>query len=414
MASIVRESLPHPETTRLLSLDAFRGFDIAAMLIVNMTWNKSVFPGQLFHVPWSDPLQGATFADLIFPWFVFIAGAAIPFSLDSARRRGRSKRQILLSAARRGATLYLLGVLLTVASTAYTTPLQLSDLLRWNILQLIGAAYFIAVGVALLPWGYRVGFVVFVLVTKWAIMTMLPWETVNSLVATRAVDGAQLGPGTWAHFDAVKRVVGFEHGPEGFVSGFLSWLGMADEFLPCAAIAVIGGITTLTLNAGRNWRQVGKLAGWGVVLVAVAIVLQWNYQATGGGLWGHHTVPFSKWFFSPAYCLLAMGTGIWLFMAFFVAIDLKRWTTGIGLRILGMNAIALYVGAELSFKTIFSKWQIALPGGGTDSLAGGLIAWVEYATGSPLFAGTSLVLVWLVGWWVVCWWLFRRGIFLSV
>jgi len=368
----------------------------------------------LFHVPWNDPLQGATFADLIFPWFVFIAGAAIPFSLDSARRHGRSKRQILLSAARRGATLYLLGVLLTVASTAYTTPLQLTDLLRWNILQLIGAAYFIAVGVMLLPWGYRVGFVVLVLVTKWAVMTMLPWETVNSLVSTRAVDGAPLGPGTWAHFDAVKRVVGFEHGQQGFVGGFLSWLGMADEFIPCAAITVIGGLTCQTLNTGRDWKQVGKLSGWGLGMVAVAIVLQWDYQASGGGLWGQSTVPFSKWFFSPAYCLLASGTGIWLFMAFFIAIDLKRWTTGIGLRILGMNAIALYVGAELSFKTIFSKWQVALPGGGADSLASGLIAWVKYATGSPFVSGASLVLLWLVGWWLVCWWLFRRGIFLSV
>jgi hypothetical protein len=37
----------------------------------------------------------------------------------------------------------------------------------------------------------------------------------------------------------------------------------------------------------------------------LGVLLQWDYDPAGGGLWGRFTIPFSKWFFSPAYCLLA-------------------------------------------------------------------------------------------------------------
>jgi predicted acyltransferase len=104
---------------RLLSLDAFRGFDIAAMLFVNMTWDREVFHPQFFHVPWNDPRQGATFTDLVFPWFLFIMGCAIPLRFARGEARGGGGPSVLGVGLRRAIVLYLLGVLLTVASGAY-------------------------------------------------------------------------------------------------------------------------------------------------------------------------------------------------------------------------------------------------------------------------------------------------------
>jgi hypothetical protein len=72
------------------------------------------------------------------------------------------------------------------------------------------------------------------------------------------------------------------------------------------------------------------------------------------------------------------------------------------LRIYGMNAIVLYVGAEFSFKVIFSKWQITHPNGFSGNLAGGYIAWWSEWTGSAVGAWV-FVLTWLGLWWVVCW-----------
>ena len=70
---------------RLLSLDAFRGATIAAMILVNNPgdWGHVYWP--LLHVPW----HGWTPTDLIFPFFLFMVGMSLTFS----RRLGRTPRR---------------------------------------------------------------------------------------------------------------------------------------------------------------------------------------------------------------------------------------------------------------------------------------------------------------------------------
>ena len=269
---------------RLLSLDAFRGFVIGAMLLVNMTWNESVFPRQFFHVPWNAPQQGATFADLVFPWFLFIVGASIPFSMESRIRAGLSTARILSSAARRAMILYLLGVLLTVAGTATTHPLSWQNLLQWNILQLIGAAYFVAICVWLLPTQWRIGFVFLVLIGRWVTMEIPSWETANELIVTRAPTDAPLGPGTWAHFDALRRIYSLEHLQPSLWRTLFSWFGASQEYLPGAAIAVLGGFTSLAFAAQRTYHGAIRVVLAGAALVLFGFILQGNYQPTGGGV----------------------------------------------------------------------------------------------------------------------------------
>ena len=56
---------------RLISLDAFRGFTIALMIIVNDPgdWDNTFPP--LLHADW----HGITLTDFVFPFFIFIVGA---------------------------------------------------------------------------------------------------------------------------------------------------------------------------------------------------------------------------------------------------------------------------------------------------------------------------------------------------
>mgnify|MGYP003555723088 CR=1 FL=1 len=74
---------------RLLSLDVFRGATIAAMILVNNPgdWGNVYWP--LLHVPW----HGWTPTDLIFPFFLFIVGAAIPFGSADGRSWSRILRR---------------------------------------------------------------------------------------------------------------------------------------------------------------------------------------------------------------------------------------------------------------------------------------------------------------------------------
>src|SRR5208337_1683008 len=64
---------------RLLSLDIFRGVTIAAMIMVNNLayWSDSLRVLRLTHAEWN----GCNFADLIFPFFIFIVGVSSEFSL---------------------------------------------------------------------------------------------------------------------------------------------------------------------------------------------------------------------------------------------------------------------------------------------------------------------------------------------
>ncbi len=80
-----------PVTVRrdhLASLDIFRGVAVAGMILVNNPGNWSSTFESLTHADWN----GCTFADLVFPSFVFILGAAMPFAFARRDQRGRSRR----------------------------------------------------------------------------------------------------------------------------------------------------------------------------------------------------------------------------------------------------------------------------------------------------------------------------------
>lgn len=64
---------------RLISLDVFRGITILLMTIVNNpgSW-ASVYP-PLLHSQW----HGCTPTDLVFPFFIFIMGVAVPFAMPT-------------------------------------------------------------------------------------------------------------------------------------------------------------------------------------------------------------------------------------------------------------------------------------------------------------------------------------------
>lgn len=93
------------QNTRLLSIDALRGFDM--LLIAGMgtflvrlegvtgcTWVDTL-SRQMHHATWDGRI---TFYDLIFPIFLFLAGASLTFSLNRELSIGRKKSDLYLKA----------------------------------------------------------------------------------------------------------------------------------------------------------------------------------------------------------------------------------------------------------------------------------------------------------------------------
>src|SRR6185437_10264296 len=87
---------------RLVSLDVFRGMTIAAMVLVNNpgTWSAIYWP--LEHAEWN----GWTPTDLVFPFFLFIVGVAIPLSLGRRLEEDAPKRPLYVKAIKRGLIIF--------------------------------------------------------------------------------------------------------------------------------------------------------------------------------------------------------------------------------------------------------------------------------------------------------------------
>src|SRR5262245_52330766 len=97
------ESTPVPElaaqseTGRLMSLDALRGFDMFWIiggdeLVRSLAkyYDTPLLQRMAAHTEHPE-WNGFTFYDLIFPLFMFIAGAAMPYSLLAKLERGEPK-----------------------------------------------------------------------------------------------------------------------------------------------------------------------------------------------------------------------------------------------------------------------------------------------------------------------------------
>src|SRR5690348_14933531 len=89
-------------SSRLMSIDVFRGATIAAMILVNNPGDGPQAYGPLKHAAWN----GWTPADLVFPFFLFIVGVAMAFSFSARLKRGQSHRALLVHALWRGAVLF--------------------------------------------------------------------------------------------------------------------------------------------------------------------------------------------------------------------------------------------------------------------------------------------------------------------
>src|SRR2546426_5642003 len=123
------------QPNRLIFLDVFRGLTVAGMVLVNN-------PGSWAHIYW--PLEhaewnGWTPTDLIFPFFLFIVGVAIPLGLGKRVERGDSRRALFIKVVYRSVIIFLLGEFL--AGFPY---FHLSTIRIPGVLQRIAVSYFFA------------------------------------------------------------------------------------------------------------------------------------------------------------------------------------------------------------------------------------------------------------------------------
>lgn len=348
---------------RLVALDAWRGLTVLLMLLVNnvaLDWRT---PRQLVHAPWGG---GVTLADLVFPWFLFCAGTAIPLSVAASRRAGTPTRALLGRLAARTVSLSLVGCLLVSAvNHAFTLGL--------GVLQLIALASFVGTLAGFLSPGARLVLAGGLLGLYAALLHLYP-----------------LADGTVGAFEETRNAIAQLNAT---VLGPLGLRGLA-SVVPTAALVMLGSVAG-EWTRGDTRLVLGRLLGFGAVL-------------TGLGLaWGE-VLFVNKPLWTPPYILLGAGLGtLGLLACFLVERALRRPALLTPLVVAGRNALLAYV-APILFKTwILQDWRVDWTGK-TQSIQAALLDSARHTFG-PWNGGWLYTLGYVGATWLLLWWMYRRG-----
>jgi len=373
------------ETERLGSLDAFRGATIAAMILVNNAgdWDKTYAP--LLHAEWN----GWTPTDLVFPFFLFAVGVAIPYAFAGRlARSGGDRSPLHRQIVRRTAILFALGLFLS------WFPFYSVD---WptaripGVLQRIAAVYFVA-GLAWLHLGARArtALMIALLAAYWLAMMLVPVPghgagdlSPNGNLAAW-IDHLVLGRHTW------KKAPG-PGDPEGILST-----------LPAIATALIGLFAGDWLRSPRTRQQ--KLRG----------LLLWGGAATVAGLALARWFPINKNLWTSTYVVFTGGMALLLLAAAYFLVDVKGRAAWVRpFTHFGTNAIVAFFGSTLMAKiALLIRWPAAE--GGTVSLQQWLYRHL-FASWLPDYVSSlAWALLFTAFWWGVSALLYRRRIFLKI
>jgi predicted acyltransferase len=288
------------------------------MILVNNpgSW-QFVYP-PLRHAEW----HGWTPTDLVFPFFVFIVGAAISLALSRKKEEGAGKNDLYLKIFRRSVLIFALGLVLRLIPHFDFAALRIP-----GVLQRIALCYLFAALLYLHSGSkVRLGVAVLILAGYWAAMKLVPVPGYGAGVLDY---NANL-----AGYIDLKFLAGHLYEPTFDPEGILSTF-------PAIVTAVLGTLTGDWLRTSRSpaTKTIGLLAA-GVGLTALGLIL-------------HPYFPINKKLWTSTFVIFTAGAALLLLAVLYFLIDgrgWKRWATPFF--IFGTNAIAAYAGSILMVKLL--------------------------------------------------------------
>ena len=377
---------------RLLALDAFRGITILGMILVNNpgSWDADKIYWPLEHAAWF----GWTPTDLVFPFFVFIVGTALAFSLRKYREGAQVSPAVYWRIARRTTVLILLGIGGDLFGHACAMWWGGADSLRFDtlrypgVLQRIAVVYCI-VSLMALHVGVRAqaAIAAVLLLGYAAMLTWLPNPHDKAANLTpegnvvRIVDGWLMHPNHQYTQGKSEKT-----DPEGMLSN-----------LPAIVTALLGYWCGLAIQRrGANWRTIGLLVACGAACAAVGL---------GWDGW----MPIGKKLWTSSFVMLTGGLAMIALAACLAVFDVAGYRkVARPFEIVGVNAITIYVGSGL-LADLCDSIRVTTSGGETS-----LKAWAfenvfaNYIDNTKL-ASLAMALTTVGVWWLIAWGLSRTG-----
>ncbi len=349
------------------------------MVLVNNpgTWRAVYAP--LRHADW----HGFTPTDLVFPFFLFIVGVAIPLALDRRLAEGEARGRLALRILRRAAIIFALGLLLHAIPTFDLAAIRIP-----GVLQRIAVCYLVA---ALL-----------FLVTGW-------WG--QALVAAAALFGY------WAALELVP-VPGFGAGDLGKEGNLAAWLDRtllgphiwraARVYDPEGILSTVPAIATTLLGAltGRFIQS-----GWLAVDTARGLLLA-GLAGIGLGLAWDQWLPINKSLWTSSYAVFTAGAALVVLAACYWLVEVRgsRWWAR-PFEILGVNALAVFFLSTLLARVLVS---VHVDGALPRTLQVVLFDAFFTPWAPPMVASLAWAVANVLLWLIVMWPLWRKGIRLTV
>lgn len=354
------------QTYRLQALDVFRGMTIALMILVNTPGSWSYVYAPLEHASW----HGCTPTDLVFPFFLFVMGVAMPYSLRHFDHKLSSAVGVKI--LKRVLLIFLIGLALNF----FPFKTGLSDLRIFGVLQRIAITYGIAAILCLCL--NRIKLILLsgmLLIGYWLLLLGFsigePYSLEGNLV--RFVDLAVIGAGHMWH----GKVIAFD--PEGLLST-----------LPAVVTVLIGYLAGHYIQFQADLRQaVYKTTLAGIV----AVVAGW--------VWGV-VFPINKSLWTSSYVLYTSGLALIILSFCLYVVDVKgykKWS--MPFYVFGRNSLFIYVISIIWVKTLLYLIRVAEPGGSVVSGYNWIFQeWflpaAGYYNGSLLFALAHVALFWML------------------
>jgi len=374
---------------RLLSLDAFRGFTIAAMLLVNNPGDWGHLYGPLGHAPW----HGWTFTDWIFPFFVFISGVSMTMSLGRRAALGDDKSALLAQTTRRGLTIIAIGLALN-----FIPAFDLGSLRIPGVLQRLGLCTILTAPLVLFfNWRQQIGWLVGLLAAYTVVQLLVPVPDASGVMHTGSLQPGE-DVGAW-----LDRLLMDGHlwrssktwDPEGLLST-----------VPAVASQLAGVLVGHWLSAKR---LPGEKATW---LLVSGLACLWAGQLMDAWL-----MPINKSLWTPSYVVFMAGWANLVFGVFYWLLDamplplararIARWAHP--LVVFGMNALFIF-----ALSGLVAKMLAFIKLGDGNSVKAALYAPILALQLAPVNASLLYALGFVAAMYAVAWGLWKKQWFVKV
>ena len=312
------------QPSRLISLDAMRGFTIAAMIVANFPGSEEFVYFTLRHTKWN----GLSFTDLIAPTFLFIVGVSIALAYAKKLTEGGPKGELYRKIVIRSLKIFAVGMFLNLMPNFDFSNVRWTGTLhRIAIVFLVCAFLFLNTS-----WKQQVWICAITLVAYWLVMTQIPTPDVGKIILEPGQNLAawldrkylpgRMWQGTWD--------------PEGILSTFPS---------------IVTGITGML--AGR-W----MLSGASSTEKVSYLMTGGFFTAWAGYFWGL-TFPVNENLWTSSFVLITSGFAALLLGALYFLVDILGYKSGTKPGVVfGTNAITVYVLADI-FALFFYRFKFA-------------------------------------------------------